>query len=126
MELINLEVYTISMTLSDQIWNFVKKWSIFERDTIGKQIVKSSDSVSANISEGFGRYYFKDSKVFLYYARGSLFETKTWLQKAYDRKLISVEEFNEMNERYTKLGVKLNNYIKVIGNTGNINKSNNQ
>jgi four helix bundle protein len=126
MELINLEVYTISMTLSDQIWNFVKKWSIFERDTIGKQIVKSSDSVSANISEGFGRYYFKDSKVFLYYARGSLFETKTWLQKAYDRKLISVEEFNEMNERYTKLGVKLNNYIKVIGNTGTNNKSNNQ
>lgn len=117
MELTNLEVYLISMTLSDQIWNIVKRWSFFERDTIGKQITRSSDSVSANISEGFGRYYYKEHKVLLFYARGSLYETKTWLQKAYDRNLIGSEEFNELNERYTKLGVKLNNYIRSIGKT---------
>jgi len=125
MELAKLEVFMMSMTLSEQIWNYVKRWPFFEKDTIGKQIVRSSDSVSANISEGYGRYYFKDSKVFLFYARGSLYETKTWLQKAYDRKLITVEEFNELDERYTKLGVKLNNYIRAIGKTCP-NKTNDQ
>lgn len=117
MELTNLEVYRISMTLSDQIWDLVKRWSFFERDTIGKQITRASDSVSANISEGFGRYYYKEHKVFLFYARGSLYETKTWLQKACNRNLIGSEEFIELNERYTKLGVKLNNYIRSIGNS---------
>jgi four helix bundle protein len=126
MELSELEVYIISMNLSNQIWNFVKKWSFFEKDTIGKQIVRSSDSVSANISEGFGRYYFKDSKAFLFYARGSLYETKTWLKKAQERDLINNEEFNELNERYTKLGVKLNNYIRVIGKTNSNLNSNDQ
>jgi four helix bundle protein len=124
MELTNLEVYKISMDLSDQIWNFVKKWFFFEKDTIGKQIVRSSDSVSANISEGFGRYYFKDSKAFLFYARGSLYETKTWLKKAYNRNLINNEDFNEFDKQYTKLAVKLNNYIRVIGKTNNNLNSN--
>ena len=78
-------------------------------------MIRSSDSVSANISEGFGRFYFKDSKVFLYHARGSLFETKTWLKKAHERNLIDKEQYDELEERYTKLAVKLNNYIKVIG-----------
>jgi four helix bundle protein len=119
MELSDLEVYSISMTLSNKIWSLVQGWHIFEKDTIGKQIVRASDSISANISEGYGRYYFKDSKVFLFYARGSLYETKTWLKKANDRNLISTAEYIELEERYTKLAVKLNNYIRIIGKTIN-------
>jgi len=115
MELTQLEVYSISMALSNKIWTLAKNWSIFEKDTLGKQMVRSSDSICANISEGFGRYYYKDSKAFLFYARGSLYETKTWLKKANERNLISNEEFNELDERYTKLAVKLNNYIRIIG-----------
>ena len=125
MELNELEVYMISMNLSEKIWNIVKRWSFFEKDTVGKQLIRSSDSVSANISEGYGRFHFKDAKMFLYYSRGSLYETKTWLKKAVDRKLIEPDEYNELVERYTKLAVKLNNYIRAIGNT-NSSGSNNQ
>lgn len=115
MDLSKLEVYEISMTLSDKVYHLVLKWSIFDKDTVGKQLVRSSDSVSANISEGYGRYYFKDSKVFLYHARGSLYETKTWIQKAFSRKLIDQAAYSYLNESYTRLGVKLNNYINSIG-----------
>ena len=125
MDLKNLEIYNISMAMGEQIWTLVGQWKYFEKDTIGKQLVRSADSVAANISEGFGRYHFNDSRHFYYFARGSLYETKTWLQKAYDRKLITVEEFNELDERYTKLGVKLNNYIRAIGKTCP-NKTNDQ
>lgn len=74
------------------------------------------DSVAANISEGFGRYHFKENKHFLFYARGSLYEVKTWITKANKRKLISDEKFEEMKQKLEELGVKLNNYIKSIGN----------
>ncbi|HOW31726.1 MAG TPA: four helix bundle protein, partial [Bacteroidales bacterium] len=83
--------------------------------TIGKQWVEAADSVGANISEGFGRYHFKDSKNFLYYSRGSLSESKTWLEKANNRKLISPEEFSALSADIKDLGIKLNNYIHTIG-----------
>ena len=62
MELEKLEVYQISMALAERIWEIVKPWSFFEKDTIGKQLVRTADSISVNISEGYGRFHFNDSK----------------------------------------------------------------
>jgi four helix bundle protein len=121
MELEKLEVYQISMTLSERIWEIVKLWSFFEKDTIGKQLVRAADSVSANISEGYGRFHFNDSKNFLFYARGSLYETKTWLKKARTRNLISQEDYADLEHQSTRLAIKLNNFIKVIGKTNRPN-----
>ncbi|MBL1215291.1 MAG: four helix bundle protein [Ignavibacteriae bacterium] len=115
MKLEELNIYQISMEISDEIWDLVKDWKYFEKDTIGKQLVRSADSISANISEGFGRFYFKENKNFNYYARGSLYETKTWLSKAYSRKLIDENVFNLLIKKLDSLGIKLNNYIKTIG-----------
>lgn len=53
------EVYNLSEELSDEIWYIVDGWKIFLKDTIGKQIVRSADSISANVAEGYGRYYYK-------------------------------------------------------------------
>jgi four helix bundle protein len=90
-----LEIYNLSIQLGDDIWNMVAKWDYFSKDTIGKQLVRSADSISANISEGFGRYFYKENKLFCYYSRGSILETQTWLTKAYNRKLIAEEEFKK-------------------------------
>ena len=79
MELEDLEVYQEANIIADEIWNIVLTWDYFQKDTIGKQIVKLSDSIGANIFEGYGRYFHKENLQFCYYARGSLFETKTWL-----------------------------------------------
>ena len=70
------------MTLGEQVWSAVMKWDFFARDTLGKQVVRSADSVAANISEGFGRYHYKENIHFCYIARGSLLETRTWLDKS--------------------------------------------
>jgi four helix bundle protein len=117
MELEKLEVYRLSNEISQIIWDEVIKWPHFEKDTIGKQFVRSADSISANISEGYGRFHFRDSKNFLYIARGSLFETKTWLAKSKARNLIDSKVSEEVNLQLIKLSVKLNNFIKVIGKT---------
>lgn len=113
----DLEIYQIAMDLGERVWAIVKPWDFLARDTLGKQLVRAADSVAANISEGFGRYHYADSKRFAYYARGSLFETRTWLIKARRRDLVEPTDFDEMINDTRHLGVKLNNYIKSIGTT---------
>lgn len=110
----DLEVYTLAETLSDEIWNIVTKWEWFERDTVGKQLVRSVDSITANISEGYGRYFYKENIQFCYYARGSLIETKNWLRRAVKRGLLSEEQFALLLDRIENIGKKLNAYINSI------------
>ena len=77
--------------------------------------MRSVDSIAANVSEGFGRYHYKENKQFCYFARGSLLETKTWVQKAHNAKLFSNSQFADFNEKLDGLSLKLNAYIKSIG-----------
>jgi four helix bundle protein len=111
-----LEVYRLAMDIGDRVWTEVAGWDFFAKDTVGKQLVRAADSVAANISEGFGRYHYKENKHFNYYGRGSLFETKAWLSKAVKRNLISVENHKNFEQDINHLGRMLNAYIKSIGN----------
>jgi four helix bundle protein len=115
----DLQVYQLAMDMGERNWDVVASWTYFEKDTIGKQLTRAADSVAANISEGFGRYFYKENKQFCYYSRGSLSETKTWLKKSFDRKLIEEKAYLTLADDLETLGVKLNNYIKSIGKTTN-------
>ncbi|MFN6486097.1 MULTISPECIES: four helix bundle protein [unclassified Nostoc] len=111
-----LEVYKLSEKLADEIWQIVKGWDSFTKDTIGKQIVRAADSISANIAEGEGRYNFQDNRRFIKIARGSLYETINWLRRAYKRNLLTNEQTKLLNPIIDELSPKLNAYLKSIGN----------
>jgi four helix bundle protein len=111
MKLEELKVYTLSMEMAEEIWTIVRGWDNFARDTMGKQLTRSADSIAANLSEGYGRYHFKEKIHFSYYSRGSLYETKTWLTKAYNRKLLTNESHVFFIGLINDIGIKLNNYI---------------
>ena|SRR5688500_3880708 len=115
MDLEDLKVYNLSMELGEKVWSVVDQWNYFQKDTIGKQLVKAADSIAANLSEGYGRYHFKEKKNFGYYSRGSLYETKTWLTKANNRKLLSTQEFETLTNDLQVIVRMLNNYINSIG-----------
>lgn len=115
----DLKVYSLAMEIGESIWKVSNQWGHFEKFTIGTQLVKASDSIAANISEGFGRYHYKDSKNFNYYARGSLYETKTWIQKAFNRNLVSQGEYQKLMQQIDQLTKMLNSYIKSIGQNVN-------
>ncbi len=117
MNLEELQVYKLSMDIAEKIWVIVDKWDYFNKDTVGKQLVRAIDSVAANLSEGYGRFHYKENKNFCYYSRGSLYETKTWITKAFNRKLMSEDDYVSFKKDINLIGVKLNNYIKSIGNT---------
>ncbi len=115
MQLEELQVYQLAIQLAEDIWKLAIKWNYLAQDTIGKQIIRSSDSVAANISEGYGRFFYKENRQFCYYSRGSLYETKTWLTKALNRNLIDPILYDQLSAAIDTLSIKLNNYIKSIG-----------
>jgi len=115
MKLEDFVVYNLAMDLGEKIYKQVVIWDYFNKDTVGKQLVKAADSIAANLSEGLGRYHYKERKNFSYYSRGSLFETKTWLTKAHYRNLIKTEDFESLLNDLEVVGIKLNNYINTIG-----------
>lgn len=117
-----LEVYQLAEVFSDIIWDIVDGWDNFRKDTIGKQMTRSADSISANIAEGYGRYYYKESKQFFFYSRGSIQETKSWLSKCKRRKIIETAIATELLNEAEKILAKLNGYIKFIAASPKHNK----
>jgi len=124
MNIEELQVYNLSMDIAERVWSIIYKWNYFEKDTIGKQLIRAIDSVAANLSEGYGRFHYKENKNFCYYSRGSLYESKTWITKAFNRALISDVDYESLKSDINTIGVKLNNYIKSIGNKNNITANN--
>ncbi|MEG3920069.1 four helix bundle protein [Microcoleus sp. POL10_C6] len=112
-----LRVYKLSERLADEIWQTVKTWEPFAKDTIGKQIVRSADSVGANIAEGVGRGSYQDNRRFVKIARGSLYETQHWLRRAYTRNLLTVQQVNTFTAIINDLAPQLNSYLQSIGSS---------
>jgi four helix bundle protein len=77
-------------------------------------LVRAVDSIAANLSEGMGRYHTKEIRNFTFYARGSAFETKTWLTKAMNRKLITKENGVELISRVDEVGKMINGYLNSL------------
>ncbi len=116
----DLEVYKRSEKLSDEIWEEVLSWKdYFVKDTIGKQLVRSADSIGANIAEGYGRFHYKENKNFCYFSRGSIMETKSWLTKLKTRNIIEADKADRLLDELTQVHKMLNSYIKFIGNNHN-------
>lgn len=111
----DLQIYQLAMELGEQTWSVVNGWDSFAKSTVGNQFVRAADSVAANISEGFGRYHYKENIRFCYIARGSLLETRTWLDKARRRALVDEALAQQLEKNINTLGVKLNNYLKTLG-----------
>jgi four helix bundle protein len=111
----DLEIYIMSETFANEIWDLVLHWDFFAKDTVGKQMVRSVDSIGANIAEGFGRYHYKENKNFCYFSRGSIIETKTWLKKSKARELIDETTYQSLLSQLEAIHLKLNIYIKFIG-----------
>jgi four helix bundle protein len=114
-----LRVYQLAEEVADAVWGIVRGWEPLARDTVGKQIIRSADSIGPNIAEGSGRGSFQDNRRFVRIARGSLYETRHWLRRAFRRCLLSKDRVAKLKLLVDNLGPQLNSYLKSIGRTGN-------
>ncbi len=105
--------YKKAHDLSNYVWDVASKWDIFAQKTIGEQFVRSVDSISANIAEGFGRQTKNDKAKFYYYSRASVYESLDWNKKAKYRKLVTQEQFDYLNNMLNSLPKDINTHIKL-------------
>jgi four helix bundle protein len=110
-----LRVYQRAEELADAIWETVLAWNALSKDTVGKQMIRSADGIGANIAEGHGRGSYADNRRFVRMSRGSLYETRHWLRRAYRRKLLTKEQVEHLKNLVANLGPQLNAYLKSIG-----------
>jgi len=110
----DLRVLKSAEEIADSLWKIVVQWDEFAKDVVGKQTARSADSIGANIAESFGRFNFGEKLQFLYYSRGSIFETKYWLNRTRIRGLMNTDEVPEYVNRLTDLARQLNTFAESL------------
>ena len=79
-ELEDLRILKTAEDIADAVWKRVVVWDEFAKDVVGKQLARAIDSIGANIAESYGRFNYGEKLQFLYYSRGSLFDS--WLDNS--------------------------------------------
>ena len=92
----------MAAALADDLHGTVVGWPSFDRWSLGIQLVRSADSVGANIAEGVGRASARDQRRMLVIARGSLFELEHWTTRAGARGLLDVGSYGARIEELAR------------------------
>lgn len=100
--------------IADAVWKRVVEWEQFAKDVVGKQMARATDSIGANIAESYGRFNYGEKLQFLYYSRGSLFETKYWLNRALARELMPADEVKGYAARLSDVARQLNTFANHL------------
>ena len=108
----DLEVYKLARQLSKIGWEMYNPLDWQTKKINGDQFIESTDSVGANVAEGYGRYHYLDKIKFYYNSRASLNECNDhWLELLYEREKIKDNNYKEYKKIANKLSLKLNNFI---------------
>lgn len=104
----DLEVYNLSFRLAMEIFELTRSFPKEEIYSLTSQIVRSSRSIPANISEGWAkRTYQSEFKKHLVYALGSSSETETWLNFSLKCSYISKEGHEALTDKLNSVGKML-------------------
>jgi four helix bundle protein len=122
-ELEDLKILKIAEGIADGVWKSVIQWDEFARDVVGKQLARATDSIGANIAESYGRFNYGEKLQFLYYSRGSLFETKYWLNRALTRGLMQPGEVKDYADRLSDVARQLNSFASSLKSQRRDNKT---
>ena len=116
----DLEVYKACRILRKRVRLYVEEYfPKHEKYNLTDQVIRSSRSVTANIAEGHGRYYYQDNIRFCRMSRGSLQETLEHFITAFDEEYINSETLKEFKEEYDTCMRLLNGYTRYLLNNKN-------
>ena len=85
-----------------------------EQYRLRDQLIRASLSVTANLTEGYGRFHYAENIQFARQARGSLYEIIDHLTVAQEEKLISDETFTLVREGVLRAVLVVNGFIRYL------------
>lgn len=109
----DLAVLRTAESISDSVWKLVVGWEGFARDAVGRPLVAAADSVGANLAQACNCRQEAEKRPFLYAARGRLFETKYWLNRAQARGLLQPAHVESYVFALSQLARQLNGLAAV-------------
>jgi four helix bundle protein len=99
-----------------------KQFPAEEKFRLTDQIIRSSRSINALITEGHGRFTYPNQIHYCIQARGSLTETINHFTDAYDEKYISFEELTTLKEKGKEVERLINGYLTFLRKKRDENK----
>ena len=94
----NLKIWSLGMEIVDDIFEILKVFPTDERFGLISQISRCSISIPSNIAEGSSRTD-KSFSHFIDISLGSSFELETQLIIAFNRKYITKQQLNKLEEK---------------------------
>ncbi|MFP8487459.1 four helix bundle protein [Gracilimonas sp. Q87] len=111
----DMEVWQKANELAIEVFKLTISLPHSEDYALTSQVRRSSNSVSGNIAEGFGRRTNKDKGYFYTIARGSAFETQSHLKYGNGVGYFNEEATNRLFTEYKELIHQLNKIMKSLG-----------
>ena len=99
------------MQFVKEIYLLAKKFPKEELYGLTSQCKRAAVSIPANIAEGLGRQYKKDTLQFLHISRGSIYELETLLNIAVMTEIVREEDVIKLNSLLEKTLQLLNGFI---------------
>jgi four helix bundle protein len=109
----SLEAWKRARDLKLEVYEILKSFPA-EDNNLTSQLRRAVRSIAANISEGHGRYTFKDQLNFCVIARGSLAETYNHLIDALDCRYIDRSTLVRLKDLIDETGKILNGYMSYL------------
>jgi four helix bundle protein len=110
----DLKVWKLSHRLSIDVAKLVKSFPKDEKYDLSDNMRRCARSIPSNISEGFGRYHFKDKLTFYERSFASLQELKNHFCETLDNEYINQSTFENYRKRTNEIGFLLVKLMKGI------------
>lgn len=113
----DLKVWQNARVICKLVEELFQTTNLGENYRLRYQMEGSSGSIMDNIAEGFDRDGNKEFVNFLSYSKGSVSELKSQTYRAFDKKLISQEQFNELIEMCEEERNKIGAFMYYLKNS---------
>lgn len=110
----DMDVWQKAHNLSVEVFRLTNPLPRSEDYALTSQLRRSSNSISANIAEGFGRTTKKDKNYFYTVARGSAYETQNHLLYGNGVDYFDLETTESLISEYDDLIHQLNKIMKSL------------
>src|SRR5436309_5199161 len=110
----DLQVYKSAREFRKKMYGVARRLPDFEKFGLASQIRRAAVSLTNNMAEGYGRYYFADQVRFFLGSRGSLQELVDDLNVCDDEKYLQKDEVAELKKEAWRVLGLINGYLRYL------------
>jgi four helix bundle protein len=110
----DLEVYQVAREFRKRMYGVTRRLPDFEKFELASRTRRAAVSLTNNIAEGHGRYYFAEQVRFSLGARGSLQELVDDLNVCDDEKSLEIDEVETLKKEGWRVLGLINGYLRYL------------